>query len=67
MGHKRLQPVDVVMQMLKFSPCRAEHYSGKVLKRSGKYFPLRVAENSFSIYHANTVGLTTYGAQFKRL
>ncbi|RCX00187.1 hypothetical protein DFO56_106151 [Kosakonia sp. AG348] len=26
-----------------------------------------VAKNSFSIYHVNTVGLTMYGAQFKRL
>jgi hypothetical protein len=39
MGHKRLLPVDVVMQMLKFSPYRAEHYSSKSLKMKRETLP----------------------------
>jgi len=40
MGHKRLLPVDVVMQMLKFSPYPAEHYSGNSLKMKRETLPL---------------------------
>ncbi|TCB94128.1 hypothetical protein E0L20_06905 [Enterobacter wuhouensis] len=67
MGHKTLLPVDVVLKTLRISPSLAGQYSGNLLNFSGIYSRPGVAKNSFSIYHANTVGLTVYGGQFKRL
>jgi hypothetical protein len=67
MGHKTLLPVDVVLKTLRFSISLTGRYSENLLNFSGKCSRPGVEKNSFSIYHANTVGLTVSGAQFKRL
>jgi hypothetical protein len=67
MGHKTLLPVDVVLKTLRFSPSLTGRYSGKFAQFQRKCSRPGVEKNSFSIYHANTVGLTVSGAQFKRL
>ncbi|OOC93190.1 hypothetical protein BWP06_02920 [Enterobacter cloacae] len=67
MGHKTLLPVDVVLNILRFSPSQWDDTAEILLNFSGICSRPGVEKNSFSIYHANTVGLTVSGGQFKRL
>jgi hypothetical protein len=66
MGHKTLLPVDVVLKTLRFSPPWRDNTAENLLNFSGKCSRPGVEKNSFSIYHANTVGDSIWG-QFKRL
>jgi hypothetical protein len=61
MGHKFLLPVDVVLKTLKFSPFPDGTIQRKFAQFSGICSRPGVEKNSFSIYHANTVGLTVSG------
>ncbi|KAA0519225.1 hypothetical protein F0325_18495 [Enterobacter ludwigii] len=67
MGHKTLLPVDVVLKTLRFSLSLRDDTAENLLNFSGICSRPGVEKNSFSIYHANTVGMTVSGAQFKRL
>ena len=67
MGHKVLLPVDVVLKIVNFCLSLGDNTAAFLLNSSGKRSRPGAAKNSFSIYHANTVGLTVSGAQFKRL